>query len=128
MEEATEEETALHNRIMPTVVRPSKQLFPESKQATDQEMVRKVKAITWVEVILHVKQIHCAICCGSGWYNSNWFKTVWFLMTKIGKTCLNYCFKVVVQYMPLSVWADCQHHYPCELAVKCCNASWAYTF
>uniref|UniRef100_A0A669PTM4 Polyamine-transporting ATPase 13A3 n=1 Tax=Phasianus colchicus TaxID=9054 RepID=A0A669PTM4_PHACC len=38
LEEATEEETALHNRIMPTVVRPSKQLFPESKQATDQEM------------------------------------------------------------------------------------------
>lgn len=39
LEEATEEETALHNRIMPTVVRPSKQLSPESKQATDQEMV-----------------------------------------------------------------------------------------
>ncbi|XP_072200296.1 polyamine-transporting ATPase 13A3 isoform X1 [Excalfactoria chinensis] len=38
LEEATEEETALHNRIMPTVVRPSKQLFPESKQATNQEM------------------------------------------------------------------------------------------
>uniref|UniRef100_A0A8B9I8Y6 Polyamine-transporting ATPase 13A3 n=1 Tax=Anser brachyrhynchus TaxID=132585 RepID=A0A8B9I8Y6_9AVES len=38
LEEATEEETALHNRIMPTVVRPSKQLFPESKQSTDQEM------------------------------------------------------------------------------------------
>ncbi|NXA31246.1 AT133 ATPase, partial [Eudromia elegans] len=38
LEEATEEETALHNRIMPTVVRPSKQPFPESKQATDQEM------------------------------------------------------------------------------------------
>uniref|UniRef100_A0A8C5IPF2 Polyamine-transporting ATPase 13A3 n=1 Tax=Junco hyemalis TaxID=40217 RepID=A0A8C5IPF2_JUNHY len=38
LEEATEEETALHNRIMPTVVRPSKQLSPESKQATDQEM------------------------------------------------------------------------------------------
>ncbi|NXP88095.1 AT133 ATPase, partial [Passerina amoena] len=39
LEEATEEETALHNRIMPTVVRPSKQLSPESKQATDQEMM-----------------------------------------------------------------------------------------
>ncbi|NWT41212.1 AT133 ATPase, partial [Chroicocephalus maculipennis] len=38
LEEATEEETALHNRIMPTVVRPSKQLFPECKQATNQEM------------------------------------------------------------------------------------------
>ncbi|NXG33729.1 AT133 ATPase, partial [Dromaius novaehollandiae] len=38
LEEATEEETALHNRIMPTVVRPSKQPFPESKQATNQEM------------------------------------------------------------------------------------------
>ncbi|NWH84611.1 AT133 ATPase, partial [Aegithalos caudatus] len=38
LEEATEEETALHNRIMPTVVRPSKQLSPESKQSTDQEM------------------------------------------------------------------------------------------
>ncbi|NXD13873.1 AT133 ATPase, partial [Nothocercus nigrocapillus] len=38
LEEATEEETALHNRIMPTVVRPSKQPLPESKQATDQEM------------------------------------------------------------------------------------------
>ncbi|XP_063264045.1 polyamine-transporting ATPase 13A3 isoform X2 [Prinia subflava] len=38
LEEATEEETALHNRIMPTVVRPSKQLSPESKQSADQEM------------------------------------------------------------------------------------------
>ncbi|NWJ08574.1 AT133 ATPase, partial [Crypturellus undulatus] len=38
LEEATEEETALHNRIMPTVVRPSKQPLPEPKQATDQEM------------------------------------------------------------------------------------------
>ncbi|XP_067398921.1 polyamine-transporting ATPase 13A3 isoform X3 [Emydura macquarii macquarii] len=38
LEEATEEETALHNRIMPTVVRPSKQLLPESKPATNQEM------------------------------------------------------------------------------------------
>uniref|UniRef100_A0A8C2TQN5 ATPase 13A3 n=1 Tax=Coturnix japonica TaxID=93934 RepID=A0A8C2TQN5_COTJA len=43
LEEATEEETALHNRIMPTVVRPSKQLFPESKQATNQEMVGTLK-------------------------------------------------------------------------------------
>ncbi|XP_042699786.1 polyamine-transporting ATPase 13A3 isoform X1 [Chrysemys picta bellii] len=38
LEEATEEETALHNRIMPTVVRPPKQLLPESKPATNQEM------------------------------------------------------------------------------------------
>lgn len=38
LEEATEEETALHNRIMPTVVRPSKQLLPESTTAGDQEM------------------------------------------------------------------------------------------
>ncbi|XP_075363281.1 polyamine-transporting ATPase 13A3 isoform X4 [Mycteria americana] len=38
LEEATEEETALHNHITPTVVRPSKQLFAESKQATNQEM------------------------------------------------------------------------------------------
>lgn len=40
LEEATEEETALHNRIMPTVVRPPKQLLPESTPAGDQEMVR----------------------------------------------------------------------------------------
>ncbi|XP_051047236.1 polyamine-transporting ATPase 13A3 isoform X2 [Phodopus roborovskii] len=38
LEEATEEETALHNRIMPTVVRPSKQLLPESTAAGNQEM------------------------------------------------------------------------------------------
>ncbi|XP_017655112.1 probable cation-transporting ATPase 13A3 isoform X2 [Nannospalax galili] len=38
LEEATEEETALHNRIMPTVVRPSKQLLPESTPARNQEM------------------------------------------------------------------------------------------
>ncbi|XP_066467193.1 polyamine-transporting ATPase 13A3 isoform X2 [Tiliqua scincoides] len=38
LEEATEEETALHNRIMPTVVRPPKQLLPESKPATHEEM------------------------------------------------------------------------------------------
>uniref|UniRef100_F7EWX8 Polyamine-transporting ATPase 13A3 n=1 Tax=Ornithorhynchus anatinus TaxID=9258 RepID=F7EWX8_ORNAN len=38
LEEATEEETALHNRIMPTVVRPAKQLLPESKPAANQEM------------------------------------------------------------------------------------------
>ncbi|KAF3827432.1 hypothetical protein GH733_002918 [Mirounga leonina] len=38
MEEATEEETALHNRIMPTVVRPAKQLLPESTPAGNQEM------------------------------------------------------------------------------------------
>ena len=39
MEEATEEETALHNRIMPTVVRPPKQLLPESAPTGNQEMV-----------------------------------------------------------------------------------------
>nr|XP_042115070.1 polyamine-transporting ATPase 13A3 isoform X2 [Peromyscus maniculatus bairdii] len=38
LEEATEEETALHNRIMPTVVRPSKHLLPESAAAGNQEM------------------------------------------------------------------------------------------
>ncbi|XP_073929596.1 polyamine-transporting ATPase 13A3 isoform X4 [Castor canadensis] len=38
LEEATEEETALHNRIMPTVVRPPKQLLPESTAARNQEM------------------------------------------------------------------------------------------
>ncbi|XP_036789074.1 polyamine-transporting ATPase 13A3 isoform X1 [Manis pentadactyla] len=38
LEEPTEEETALHNRIMPTVVRPPKQLLPESTPAGSQEM------------------------------------------------------------------------------------------
>ncbi|XP_023559889.1 probable cation-transporting ATPase 13A3 isoform X1 [Octodon degus] len=38
LEEATEEETALHNRIMPTVVRPPKQLLPESLPAENEEM------------------------------------------------------------------------------------------
>uniref|UniRef100_A0A8C0T9V4 ATPase 13A3 n=1 Tax=Canis lupus familiaris TaxID=9615 RepID=A0A8C0T9V4_CANLF len=38
LEEATEEETALHNRIMPTVVRPAKQLLPSSTPAGNQEM------------------------------------------------------------------------------------------
>ncbi|XP_072475002.1 polyamine-transporting ATPase 13A3 isoform X2 [Notamacropus eugenii] len=38
LEEATEEETALHNRIMPTVVRPPKQLLPEPKPVTHQSM------------------------------------------------------------------------------------------
>ncbi|XP_042526256.1 polyamine-transporting ATPase 13A3 [Dipodomys spectabilis] len=38
LEEATEEETALHNRIMPTVVRPPKQLLPESTPGGNQEM------------------------------------------------------------------------------------------
>ncbi|XP_027704557.1 probable cation-transporting ATPase 13A3 isoform X1 [Vombatus ursinus] len=38
LEEATEEETALHNRIMPTVVRPPKQLLPEPKPAASQSM------------------------------------------------------------------------------------------
>ncbi|XP_034988881.2 polyamine-transporting ATPase 13A3 isoform X5 [Zootoca vivipara] len=38
LEEATEEETALHNRIMPTVVQPPKQLLPDPKPAADKEM------------------------------------------------------------------------------------------
>ncbi|KAK1168416.1 putative cation-transporting ATPase 13A3 isoform X2 [Acipenser oxyrinchus oxyrinchus] len=38
LEEATEEETALHNRIMPTVVKPSKQLLPEAEASADQDM------------------------------------------------------------------------------------------
>ncbi|XP_067898378.1 polyamine-transporting ATPase 13A3-like isoform X2 [Heterodontus francisci] len=38
LEEATEEETALHNQIMPTVVRPSKQLLLEQKAVMDHEM------------------------------------------------------------------------------------------
>lgn len=41
LEEATEEETALHNRLMPTVVRPPKQLLPQPKPVTNEEMVRK---------------------------------------------------------------------------------------
>ncbi|KAM9795903.1 polyamine-transporting ATPase 13A3 isoform X1 [Syngnathus typhle] len=38
LEEATEEETALHNRIMPTVVRPTKQLLPSQPPSTEQDM------------------------------------------------------------------------------------------
>ncbi|XP_041119543.1 probable cation-transporting ATPase 13A3 isoform X2 [Polyodon spathula] len=38
LEEATEEETALHNRIMPTVVKPPKQLLPEAEASADQDM------------------------------------------------------------------------------------------
>ncbi|KAI1891544.1 hypothetical protein AGOR_G00144890 [Albula goreensis] len=38
LEEATEEETALHNRIMPTVVRPPKQLLPEPAATPEQDM------------------------------------------------------------------------------------------
>uniref|UniRef100_A0A8C4F8A8 Polyamine-transporting ATPase 13A3 n=1 Tax=Dicentrarchus labrax TaxID=13489 RepID=A0A8C4F8A8_DICLA len=39
LEEATEEETSLHNRIMPTVVRPPKQLLPpEPAASTEQDM------------------------------------------------------------------------------------------
>ncbi|XP_061095235.1 polyamine-transporting ATPase 13A3 isoform X1 [Conger conger] len=38
LEEATEEETALHNRIMPTVVRPPKQLLPPPAAAPDEDM------------------------------------------------------------------------------------------
>ncbi|XP_038157621.1 probable cation-transporting ATPase 13A3 isoform X2 [Cyprinodon tularosa] len=39
LEEATEEETALHNRIMPTVVRPPKQLLPsQPDESAEQDM------------------------------------------------------------------------------------------
>ncbi|KAL6469154.1 hypothetical protein MHYP_G00226780 [Metynnis hypsauchen] len=38
LEEATEEETSLHNRIMPTVVRPPKQLLPEPVMSPEQDM------------------------------------------------------------------------------------------
>ncbi|XP_061680113.1 polyamine-transporting ATPase 13A3 isoform X3 [Syngnathoides biaculeatus] len=38
LEEPTEEETALHNRIMPTVVRPSKQLLPPQPMSPEQDM------------------------------------------------------------------------------------------
>ncbi|KAM6442414.1 polyamine-transporting ATPase 13A3 isoform 2-T7 [Liasis olivaceus] len=38
LEEATEEETALHNRIMPTVVRPPKQLLPDFNAGSNKEM------------------------------------------------------------------------------------------
>ncbi|KAL4630733.1 putative cation-transporting ATPase 13A3 [Arapaima gigas] len=40
LEEATEEETSLHNRIMPTVVRPPKQLLPEPVVSLEQDVVR----------------------------------------------------------------------------------------
>lgn len=40
LEEATEEETSLHNRIMPTVVRPPEQLLPpEPAVSPEQDMV-----------------------------------------------------------------------------------------
>uniref|UniRef100_A0A3P9JAQ1 Polyamine-transporting ATPase 13A3 n=1 Tax=Oryzias latipes TaxID=8090 RepID=A0A3P9JAQ1_ORYLA len=40
LEEATEEETSLHNRIMPTVVRPPKQLLPpEPASSSERDMV-----------------------------------------------------------------------------------------
>ncbi|XP_029471219.1 probable cation-transporting ATPase 13A3 isoform X3 [Rhinatrema bivittatum] len=38
LEEATEEETALHNQIMPTVVQPPKQLLSETKPAANEDM------------------------------------------------------------------------------------------
>ncbi|KAG5847496.1 hypothetical protein ANANG_G00126670 [Anguilla anguilla] len=38
LEEPTEEETSLHNRIMPTVVRPPKQLFPKQETTSSQDM------------------------------------------------------------------------------------------
>ncbi|KAJ8390400.1 hypothetical protein AAFF_G00107940 [Aldrovandia affinis] len=38
LEEPTEEETSLHNRIMPTVVRPPKQLLPETLITSNQDM------------------------------------------------------------------------------------------
>lgn len=37
LEEATEEETSLHNRIMPTVVRPPKQLLPQDTSSTAEQ-------------------------------------------------------------------------------------------
>uniref|UniRef100_A0AAV2KZ63 Cation-transporting P-type ATPase N-terminal domain-containing protein n=1 Tax=Knipowitschia caucasica TaxID=637954 RepID=A0AAV2KZ63_KNICA len=37
LEEATEEETSLHNRIMPTVVRPPKQLLPQDAPLTAED-------------------------------------------------------------------------------------------
>lgn len=37
LEEATEEETSLHNRIMPTVVRPPKQLLPQDTSITAEQ-------------------------------------------------------------------------------------------
>jgi len=43
LEEATEEETSLHNRIMPTVVKPPKQLLPPEPAVTpEQDMVRNL--------------------------------------------------------------------------------------
>lgn len=38
LEEPTEEETSLHNRIMPTVVRPPKQLLPKQETTSSQDM------------------------------------------------------------------------------------------
>ncbi|KPP76847.1 putative cation-transporting ATPase 13A3 [Scleropages formosus] len=38
LEEASEEETSLHNNIMPTVVRPPKQLFPEPVSSPGQDV------------------------------------------------------------------------------------------
>ncbi|KAJ8357324.1 hypothetical protein SKAU_G00201180 [Synaphobranchus kaupii] len=38
LEEPTEEETSLHNRIMPTVVRPPKQLLPQPQITSNQDM------------------------------------------------------------------------------------------
>ncbi|MEQ2167599.1 hypothetical protein GOODEAATRI_005675 [Goodea atripinnis] len=47
LEEATEEETALHNRIMPTVVRPPKQLLPSQPDVSaDQDMRMSVVSRT----------------------------------------------------------------------------------
>uniref|UniRef100_A0A673CQ00 Polyamine-transporting ATPase 13A3 n=1 Tax=Sphaeramia orbicularis TaxID=375764 RepID=A0A673CQ00_9TELE len=44
LEEATEEETSLHNRIMPTVVRPPKQLLPQELPiSTEQDMIGIVR-------------------------------------------------------------------------------------
>ncbi|MGH0149125.1 UNVERIFIED_CONTAM: hypothetical protein FKN15_015063 [Acipenser sinensis] len=43
LEEATEEETALHNRIMPTVVKPPKQLLPEAEASADQDMEVQIR-------------------------------------------------------------------------------------
>lgn len=46
LEEATEEETSLHNQIMPTVVRPPKQLLPpEPILSPEQDMVCSQKLL-----------------------------------------------------------------------------------
>ncbi|XP_035032417.1 polyamine-transporting ATPase 13A3 isoform X1 [Hippoglossus stenolepis] len=55
MEEATEEETSLHNRIMPTVVRPPKQLLPQ-EPAVSQEQDMELYELSSVYEIGIVRQ------------------------------------------------------------------------